>query len=143
MRSCRPIFNRFWLTVRFVPNYIRSKVPSIRLQGKSNAPWHTDKVFRLEAFRCWWPIIHFSRRIFFISCTPSTVSARVGIADIQPESAINCQNSSHFNENFSQVFNVTQQFKFSAYLVWDTVISQTPIRWTSYTASEGIVRIVF
>jgi len=102
MRLGAAIPNAFWHRVRFVPDDVLSKVPTIGLQGKGHLPWDANEVFWLEAI--WNDTSVLMLKVPFVvlrsqvSCWAFSASS-VAVSEIEPERSVIAQYSLHFTEN--------------------------------------------
>lgn len=77
---------------------------------------------------------------FFVGSAPSPISARIAIADVQPQCPIARQNALHFREDGNESVQELRQRGFQANLLFDTVIPHSPIRRRSHDATHALGR---
>ncbi len=139
MISCWAVPHGFRLGVWFVPNDVRPEIPAILLKSKRQTPWNTEQVFRLQSRRGWRPIIHSTRCILPVSVAPCAIAACIAVTDVEPESPIFGEDSSHFTKHLDEMLKIVIDIRLSANLAQNAVISQSPVGRTRDACPKGAV----
>ena len=127
MCAGRSILNAFRLGIRLVPNYVGTEVPAVILQRESQPPRDAEQVFWFQALWSVGPYLHGACPIFFVGRAPTTISARIAIADVKPKNSIIPQHPLRLGEHPAQAVDELRQSRFVTDLVLDVVIAKPPI----------------
>ncbi len=128
VRPSGPILHAFRHGVWLVPDDVTAEEPAIVLQGECEPPRDAEQILVFETRRIVRAHIHGAVGIFLVGGSPSAVSARVAVADIQPHDPVLLEDALHLRENCRQSVNETCQSGFEADLPFDSVIAKAPVR---------------
>ena len=140
VRASRPILHAFRHRVWLMPDNVATEEPAAVLKRECEAPRNAEQVLVLKTGRILRAHIHRAIWVFLVGGSPSPVTARVAISDVQPQDAIRFQDAPYLRENRGKRLNEPSQRRFETDLSFDSVVTQSPVWRRGHDALHRLAR---
>ena len=126
--------------IGFVPNYVLTQIPPVRLQGEGHAPRDANQVFGLEA------VVNARRPAFVSILAPIIVTVRssimcsVAIPQVQPNCTILPEHPSHLAEHIHHFCHVFLRRFLKSNLAVLSIVAQAKVWRACHTHLDRLIR---